>query len=695
MASQTRHIKIIHGIEPLFIVDGFKFTQPECSHYFLTHYHSDHTVGLTPRFDKGKIYCSYGTKQLLVNDMGMNENLIQILRVNETLVVEGVEVTALDANHCPAAIMLHFFCPKSVRSVLHVGDFRADECVVNDKSLTRLLYRHGGLDTLYLDTTYCKHTHTFPSQKVVLQSIAKIVTTELKADPNTLFVVGAYALGKERAVASIVKASGSRALVSERRAMMLECVGLYDPELYCTAVSLMPGEHCCVYVVTGGSDHESLANTVAQAAKSINQQRAKSHPLQNPFTNAVGFRISGWTYTKSQALKGYIPWVQRHILKITSNNPPCGAGFHSDCQSEHTTAAIDVELEVGSTMDNGRKGQGKGVRPVKRCGKKSGAKAVAGGGGGKGKVKGKGKGKGNGMRQRRNMGERGKSRAQGLSMVLGPIIGRTYGGTGNAVVESTSPPQAPAPPTPPSQPPSAAASSPQFPASAASSSHLFSSPPFSSFFCYCSSTSSTTTGDVAVRCCHHHHHRHRNHHPDTTFRNWFAPGGGGGEGESGGIGGGGEGACTTCYSRSGRIRESAAGVNDADAVDEKSACANSSSDRGSSSGCSSSYCRSGDGSCSRSARDRGSVTDGTLLPCTHVSEFTTKLYAVPYSGTCFVCACAYACGLGVWVFVCSFYFCMVMCFGVWGSVACSCSGACLCLSVYVPVCSCVCLCACV
>jgi L-ascorbate metabolism protein UlaG (beta-lactamase superfamily) len=28
-----------------FMVDGFKFQSPKCKHYFLTHYHADHTIG--------------------------------------------------------------------------------------------------------------------------------------------------------------------------------------------------------------------------------------------------------------------------------------------------------------------------------------------------------------------------------------------------------------------------------------------------------------------------------------------------------------------------------------------------------------------------------------------------------------------------------------------------------------------------
>ena len=63
MATQSGDIKLVRGIDPLFIVDGFNFVRPECAHYFLTHYHGDHTTGLHPAFDMGTIYCSLGTKR--------------------------------------------------------------------------------------------------------------------------------------------------------------------------------------------------------------------------------------------------------------------------------------------------------------------------------------------------------------------------------------------------------------------------------------------------------------------------------------------------------------------------------------------------------------------------------------------------------------------------------------------------------
>ena len=46
------------------------------------------------------------TKRLVVRDMGVKDKLVVALPLDGRAVeIEGVAVTAMDANHCPGAIM--------------------------------------------------------------------------------------------------------------------------------------------------------------------------------------------------------------------------------------------------------------------------------------------------------------------------------------------------------------------------------------------------------------------------------------------------------------------------------------------------------------------------------------------------------------------------------------------------------------
>lgn len=168
MAVQVESVKWVAG---KFLVDGFAFQSPRCRHNFLTHYHSDHTVGLNRAFDGGLVYCSRVTRNLLVEDMGLAPALVRVLEMEVPVVVEGVRVCALPANHCPGAIMLLFEQPPLAplsgphgggpygKVILHTGDFRWQEWMAALPALRRVR-----VDTLYLDTTYAQPRWALPPQ---------------------------------------------------------------------------------------------------------------------------------------------------------------------------------------------------------------------------------------------------------------------------------------------------------------------------------------------------------------------------------------------------------------------------------------------------------------------------------------------------------------------------------------------------
>jgi L-ascorbate metabolism protein UlaG (beta-lactamase superfamily) len=83
-------------------------------------------VGLRRDFPH-TIYCSPVSARLLAHDWRLRAPQVQELPLGQPLVLQGVTVTAIDANHCPGAVMLLFEVPTldgSVNRILHTGDCR-------------------------------------------------------------------------------------------------------------------------------------------------------------------------------------------------------------------------------------------------------------------------------------------------------------------------------------------------------------------------------------------------------------------------------------------------------------------------------------------------------------------------------------------------------------------------------------------
>ena len=182
-----------------YVVDGFTAEARADRVYFLTHFHSDHYMGIDKRWSR-PIYATHITAALARRSLGVSAELLRILPMNERVRVSapsggaGATVMAIDANHCPGAAMLLFEIDDG-RAVLHVGDFRyvarhtrpdipvAARCLslpsrppptrdtsphVSQPSMSRhvsLAPLIGRLDLLYLDTTYAQPKHVFPTQQ--------------------------------------------------------------------------------------------------------------------------------------------------------------------------------------------------------------------------------------------------------------------------------------------------------------------------------------------------------------------------------------------------------------------------------------------------------------------------------------------------------------------------------------------------
>ncbi|EFJ50929.1 hypothetical protein VOLCADRAFT_120549, partial [Volvox carteri f. nagariensis] len=325
MASQVECIKWVPGTN--FLVDGFAFKNPRCSHYFLTHFHSDHTVGLNKSFDGGVIYCSHVTARLLVHDMGIKPQVVKPLAVGVAVMVQGVRVTPLDANHCPGSVMFLFEVPATAltksrslaataaatafrgsaspvssyqralvlpcpstralspggaavdqsakqqgnegsdvrvsgpslddvarnaaregetwgwatvheevpgmaggsqcgaaaatHNILHTGDCRWQRWMRDQPGLAGVR-----VDTLLLDTTYAAPKHTLPPQQEAIAMMVQVMRDALVAEPQTVFLVATYHIGKERAFLGAAQQLHARVWSSPAKRSLLRLLDL-------------------------------------------------------------------------------------------------------------------------------------------------------------------------------------------------------------------------------------------------------------------------------------------------------------------------------------------------------------------------------------------------------------------------------------------------------------------------------------
>ncbi|KAK4695501.1 DNA cross-link repair 1A protein, partial [Lecanoromycetidae sp. Uapishka_2] len=180
--------KIMPGF--FICVDAFRYgAVAGCNAYFLSHFHSDHYIGLTSSWCHGPIYCSHVTANLVRRQLRVDPKWVVDLEFDKKMTVpgtQGVDVTMIPANHCPGSSLYLFEKvvgkgknPK-IQRVLHCGDFRACPAHVQHPKLrpdiidtvTGRGIAQQKLDVCYLDTTYLTPKYAFPSQEDVIKACA-------------------------------------------------------------------------------------------------------------------------------------------------------------------------------------------------------------------------------------------------------------------------------------------------------------------------------------------------------------------------------------------------------------------------------------------------------------------------------------------------------------------------------------------
>ncbi|KAM0715168.1 hypothetical protein Q7P37_009633 [Cladosporium fusiforme] len=193
--------KILPGLS--ICVDAFRYGAVEgCQAYFLSHFHSDHYIGLTSTWTHGPIYCSRVTANLVRQQLRVDPKYVVGLEFEETVEVpntRGVKVTMISANHCPGSSLFLFekvvgkkmSGEPRLQRILHCGDFRACRAHIEHPLLMPNVQdkvngktKEQKIDVCYLDTTYLNPKYAFPPQESVIKACADMCVSLSKVSPD-------------------------------------------------------------------------------------------------------------------------------------------------------------------------------------------------------------------------------------------------------------------------------------------------------------------------------------------------------------------------------------------------------------------------------------------------------------------------------------------------------------------------------
>lgn len=333
-------------------VDAFCYKPHDLiTQYFLSHFHSDHYGGITKRWcsertlDSKIIYCSPITSRLLTLRFKVNLAFIYELPPDTRHLVysydeaiphgtllstgnsPGLYVTAIDANHCPGAIIF-LFESVALNGVstyyLHCGDFRINRAMIDHPALQPF---HCGqlkaLEKVYLDTTYMSPKYNFPKQEVVCEAVAdmfeKLVTqddlfnrwfgtsiqtritdflsfSKENKKKKFLVLVGTYLIGKERLATAILKRLGHCPIFVSNinsRGDKADIIRAFeDPYLN----KVMSSED------TGGDSSDIVVHLVPMKIVGSAQEMTNyfnHNQYFRHFERCVGLRPTGWSFDGS------------------------------------------------------------------------------------------------------------------------------------------------------------------------------------------------------------------------------------------------------------------------------------------------------------------------------------------------------------------------------------------------------------
>ncbi len=191
-----------------------KQTEP---YFFLSHAHSDHTRGLKRllnSYPEAKIVCSRETKVILELTEGIPSERFIVIEENASFSVDGVNVTAFEANHCIGSLM--FLFESEGRREFFTGDFRYDPVVMD-----HFLEKIQGVDLMIADGTYNRPIFQFPPQREAINTLMKLALHFPFYDK----FIGCYTIGKEKVFEALNRLTHQKIWATPKIKKVYEALG--------------------------------------------------------------------------------------------------------------------------------------------------------------------------------------------------------------------------------------------------------------------------------------------------------------------------------------------------------------------------------------------------------------------------------------------------------------------------------------
>ena len=143
--------------------------------HVLTHFHSDHRVGLTKSF-RGRIICSDITGELLSTTVGVNRHFIEVLELGSELTIHppielelpSFSITFVDANHCPGSVSV--VIKGSDFTYFYMGDSR-----ITESGIAGIKRVHASqFDIAWVDSTFFDNNALWDAMPSVPDSLAAL-----------------------------------------------------------------------------------------------------------------------------------------------------------------------------------------------------------------------------------------------------------------------------------------------------------------------------------------------------------------------------------------------------------------------------------------------------------------------------------------------------------------------------------------